>query len=481
MHDIAIIGFGATGVSFLRQLHSHFYEQDLNPISVAIISPKESFSSGLAFGQAESFHRVNTPPELMGIDPEDPQGFATWMRQKKGLIEKYPSRLTYSDYLKYVYRSLPNDKLIITEYHSLANNIEKTNKQYRLNLNDGRTIKAKRTVLALGSTSAPSFSNNLGLEPILPSEIPQTPTPNRALVIGTGLTSVDCVRSLARKGTQSIHIFSRSGFAPTVISRSASYNPENFIWDKLKAGLKHYSRGNRLHYIISLIKDEMKSMGDHEVTSATKFLKKEDLISYWDYLIDRSENSNLPFQDTLTSTRFYAHKIWRKLDENEQLRFQLKFGSFWACWRHPIPTDIALELQQYAKEGRLHIHRPTAPLRKSCQKYHLETKQGRIISDLLVDGTGGSNDMSESSSTLIRNLLANRLAIPHPCGGLRVDTLTFGLQSPSSATGIYCIGPLGKGSLFSTNAFWFNSLCAEKLAYYLTIEMRLESNREFSI
>lgn len=52
MYDLAVIGFGATGVSFLRQLHSHIYEQDMGPISVALISPVESFSSGLAFGQA---------------------------------------------------------------------------------------------------------------------------------------------------------------------------------------------------------------------------------------------------------------------------------------------------------------------------------------------------------------------------------------------------------------------------------------------
>ncbi|MEH6560191.1 MAG: FAD/NAD(P)-binding protein [Marinobacter sp.] len=75
MFDFAITGLGATGVSFLRQLHSQLYEQELKPITVAVISPAESFAVGLAFGKAESFLKVNTPHELMSIDPEDPHGF----------------------------------------------------------------------------------------------------------------------------------------------------------------------------------------------------------------------------------------------------------------------------------------------------------------------------------------------------------------------------------------------------------------------
>ncbi|MCK0745395.1 FAD/NAD(P)-binding protein [Chromohalobacter nigrandesensis] len=478
MHDVAIVGFGATGVSFLRQLHSHLYEQDLDPIRVALVSPEESFSSGLAFGQAEYFHKVNTPPELMGIDPEDPQGFATWMRQQRGQEDPYPPRVTYSDYLKYIYRTLAGDKLAITEFHTHASDIDTHTAYQVIRLNDGREVMTRRTVLALGSVSAPTFNTASGMNPVQPREIAYTRAPECALVAGTGLTAVDCVRSLARLGTQSIHMFSRSGFAPTVISKGVSYHPEHFIWDKLKAELSRHPRETRLPSVIKLLKAEIKQMPNPEVPRANRFLLKGNLKSYWGYLLSRADNADLPFQDTLGSTRFYAHKIWRKLGERERQDFQRSFGSFWACWRHPIPADIVRELQQYAKEGRLHLHRPVAPIKRQRGQYILETKDTRILANILIDGTGGSGDMQQVSSPLVRNLLNKQLAIAHPCGGLRVDSLTYGLENDTRSTGIYCLGPLAKGVLFSTNAFWFNAQCASQLAYYLAIEIRLEPHGE---
>jgi uncharacterized NAD(P)/FAD-binding protein YdhS len=227
MFDFAIVGLGATGVSFLRQLHSQLYEQELKSITVAVISPPESFAVGLAFGKAESFLKVNTPPELMSIDPEDPHGFSAWMRRQPEVEERYPSRLKYSKYLKDIYHSLKEDrKLNLHEYHSSAIDIDDLNGYQKIRLGTGQRIKAHRTVLTLGSLSAPTFSPQL--QPVYPDQISMIETPSRALVAGTGLTAVDCVRSLVSKGCPSIHMFSRNGFVPTAITTEVNYMPNYF-------------------------------------------------------------------------------------------------------------------------------------------------------------------------------------------------------------------------------------------------------------
>ncbi|MFM9271852.1 FAD/NAD(P)-binding protein [Halomonas elongata] len=479
MFDVAVVGFGATGVSLLRQLHSHIYEQDIDDISIAIISPEESFSLGLAFGQAEPFHKVNTPPELMGIDPEDPSGFSSWMRKETAGIERFPSRKVYSSYLRHIYQTMGNDKkLDIHEYHSTATDMDTTQGNIKIQLQDGRTVFAKRAVLALGSITAPTFPPAEGISPILPKEISGMDVPETAFVAGTGLTAVDCVRSLVRAGCQEIHMFSRNGFAPTVISRSAEYSPEHFTWQNLKQELKEHQRGERLPHIIKLLRREIGRMRNPEVFQANRLLDQGNLSGYWDYLLKRSEQGDLPFQDTLSSTRYFSHKVWRKLGEGERLDFQRYFGAFWACWRHPIPVEVVQELNELAHMGRLKIHRPIAPLRKQDGDFLLETRQSIIRASALIDGTGGSSNVEKAASPLLQNMLARGLCKPHPCGGVRVDNLTYTLQNDLKEAGIYCLGPLAKGELFSTNAFWFNANCAANLAHLLAIQIRLDTHSE---
>ncbi|MAL97055.1 MAG: hypothetical protein CL583_01270 [Alteromonadaceae bacterium] len=476
MYDIALIGLGATGVSLLTQLHSQLYEQDITSLHVAVISPAEGFGAGVAFGGAEAFHKVNTPPELMSIDPEDPRGFSARMRQQEVSSEKYPARLTYSQYLRFVYGSLSGDrKLKIAEYHGLAIDLEVSQKSQVVHLDDGRRVLARRVVLAMGSVSAPTFGPDSCISPRAVSEIPCRAN---VLVAGTGLTAVDCVRSLARNGCSSIHMFSRNGFAPTVVSTAVNYEPEYFTWHNLKHVLSRHARGNRLPSVIRLLREEVRHMDDPEVFQAGRLLGRGDLCGYWEYLLDRSANGSLPFQDTLGSTRYFAHKIWRKLGEEERVSFQRSFGAFWATWRHPVPVEVVQELYQLVREGRLQLHRPIAPIKRTGRHYVLETERGTVMTEALIDGTGGSANMEKAESLLVRNLLRRGLAKAHPCGGLRVDTLTYAVINDREHTNLYCLGPLAKGALFSTNAFWFNANCASNLAQYFAIEMRIRWSLE---
>lgn len=475
MFDIAIVGFGATGVSFLYQLHNHLDANGSN-INIAVISPKDSFSSGLAFGQSAPFHKVNTPPELMGIDPEDPRGFSNWMRKNKIDKDKFPTRKTYSQYLKNIFENIKDDKALnLVEYYSAAIDIDVINGTNYIRLQDGKIIKTKQVVLALGSITVPMFKSISG---ILPKNIKESDSIKSALVAGTGLTAVDCVRSLARCGCENIHMFSRNGFAPTVISNSVEYMPEYFTWENLKKSFKEHQRGNRLPGIKRLLRNEISKMKNPEIFEANRLLNRKKLSEYWSYLLRRSDNCDLPFQDTLVSTRYYAHKVWQKLSDEEKLSFQRQYGAFWACWRHPIPVQVIKELIELVNEGRLSIHKSQMPLVKEHKDYILKTRDHTYRSSVLVDGTGGGLNITDAESPLLKNMVNKGLCKPNPCGGLCVDNLTFSVKNDIGTTSIYCLGPLAKGDFLSTNALWFNAGCAAKLAQLLIIKMGLRTSEE---
>lgn len=69
------------------------------------------------------------------------------------------------------------------------------------------------------------------------------------------------------------------------------------------------------------------------------------------------------------------------------------------------------------------------------------------------------------------NLMKQALTEVHPCGGMNIDLLTFQCRVQNrNVPGLYNLGPLSKGSLFSTNAFWFNARCAESWAKKWAVE-----------
>ena len=197
--------------------------------------------------------------------------------------------------------------------------------------------------------------------------------------------------------------------------------------------------------------------------------------------MDRSQQSDLPFQDVLVSTRPYMHILWRSLSITDRIAFNSRYGARWAAWRHPIPLEVMGEMAIAAQEGRLHIHQSTDVPRWENGTVHVPVRSGRVLSSTtLVDGTGGSNQLETIPSMLIQNLISRRLIESHPCGGMNVDALTYQCKvSGQSAHRIYNLGPLNKGSLFSTNAFWFNAQCAGHWARQWAIDVT-QKTEEFS-
>ena len=465
-YDVAIIGFGATGVSFLKSLQSFSHEQSLKNLRIAIISEEKTLALGKAFQQCDEIHRVNTPPELMSIQEEDILGFKHWLALQN-YTEKYPPRHLFAKYLTHVFNDIKKDKnFTIDIIEEEAIDISKEKDNFLSIRTSGYTIKSKRVVLCLGAITTSKFKY-LNEKLVLPHQISRLNNKQHEsiAVAGTGLTAIDCIRHLKKQGIKKVFIFSRKNMLPTPITVENKYIPKHFVWQNIKNELISTPKENRLNVLITLFQKEISLLNENEYNISNSLLTNEKYNDYFNYILNKAKTSNLPIQDLLASTRRFSHKIWKLLCDEDKNTFLQNFGSYWAAWRHPIPLFILEEIQKDFNSGFIEVVKSA---KVTLTENHIllknEKNQKSFTVNALVDATGGTIDIKTSESLLIKNLLTKNIVIPHICGGIKTDSLNFKVKNNYNIE-LYNLGPLSKGDLLSTNAFWYNSKCANELAY----------------
>ncbi|PKF81485.1 hypothetical protein CW749_02260 [Vibrio sp. vnigr-6D03] len=484
MYDIAIVGFGATGVGLLNEMQNElFTKRHLTP-SVAIFNSSSSFVKGKAFGDAAPAHIVNTPPELMSASALEPNSFSRWLTEQTNAAPQWPTRVTFAKYLEYIYDDIKAANLIHSkEFMSDVVGLIKEGGRFILTLEDGKTICAHEVVLCLGSINAQNFTEFYGNHGFIKhhSEFERVPS-NHILVAGSGLTAVDAFRHIAKKQQATVKMFSRSGLAPTCLSESNQYVPKHLSWNALVRE-NHLSP---LKAFMKLLLAEHRALkGNSEFRYATRLLHSGKQAEYFDYLKTRALNGDLPWQDVLVSTRYWFHKLWKAMPLSEKSEFMRRFGALWSAWRHPIPIDSFSQLGGAVKDQKLQFYKAlSTPLHKNGV-FEVSTTNGTLVSDSLWDGTGGNTVLKNTESRLLQQMFKQGYAEAHPCGGLVINPKTFEIIADGKAIdGLYNIGPLNRGVLFSTNAYWFNAQCSEKWAHQwlkrITIKEELSKETHYS-
>ena len=147
------------------------------------------------------------------------------------------------------------------------------------------------------------------------------------------------------------------------------------------------------------------------------------------------------------------------------------YSAVWAAWRHPVPQEVFGELIEASAHGRVKFHQALVAPDHTDSRYVLQTRSETLSFRHFWDATGGRLDIGQTTQPLLQDLLSQSLIEEHPCGGINTDPLTFKCQvNDRKVNGLFNIGPLSKGSLFSTNAFWFNARCAETWARQWAVE-----------
>lgn len=400
---VVIIGGGFAGaVTALR------VAEVAGPATVTIVEPRTELGRGIAYSTSDLDHLVNGPARLFGLYPGDAGHLPRWLAghpDRRGwqgpangdFSGSFPPRVLYGDYVQ---AQLATAKV----RHEVDRAIDITSAGEAV-LASGRRLAAARIVLATGLAR-----NEAGFA--VPEEVrsggryigdPWTADAYDAVdpmadvaIIGSGLTMLDVVISLAKRGFRGRYVvFSRRGLLVR-----ARRDAEPWPIPALQAKLPRTALG--------LLRDVRREL--LAITAAGD-----------------------DWQRLVVALRPHVEALWAGADDVERRRFARHLRSYWdLAFHRAVPESIAW-LDRVRARGRFHnvagrvqglapsegggvtlTWIPRSAVQRTSRPF-----------DHVVNAAGYETDWRRAPSALARNLLARGQVRPHAVGfGIDADPAT---------------------------------------------------------
>jgi uncharacterized NAD(P)/FAD-binding protein YdhS len=379
----------------------------------------------------------------MGAFPDDIGHFYRWLeRHPSNLVsagvtdlrpDAYVPRLVFGDYIQDLLRQTCEiSKGLDLIHDEIVDMTREDDGSFKLLSRQGNKLRGLQVVLALGNfppgknhgpdktSDQPWFSNN----PYSGETRAKLAEPGDILIIGTGLTSLDVLLTLAPiKQEGKIHILSRRGLFPQPHRKVAAY-PAFFDFDHLPKTVRELLRRVR-----------------REVRTAAA--RGTD----WRPVVD--------------SIRPFNQAIWRNLGYIEQKRFLRHLRGFWDTHRHRCAPQVTAVKERLEAEKRLICHRGHIlgyrPVENGVEvTYRPRGTQGKKTFAVrqVLSCTGPQSDYRKLDDPFVRHLLKRGLLAPDP---LRIGAYTgqdgrLISQTGEPIDGLYTLGSPRIGFLYESIA-----------------------------
>jgi uncharacterized NAD(P)/FAD-binding protein YdhS len=441
---IGIVGFGFSGLATLAQLIG----QAQHPFGLRVIAPDFS-GRGVAYSTRFQGHLLNVRARQMGLYPNAPEGFLSWLGTQDGQVavaryglpspsaQDFLPRALYGDYLEGVLRESLDTawqkSIGLRHIAGEACQIEDLpNGQLRVITHDGDQVDVDRLVLATGNPP-PIMLPVEGRKPCIIQSIWQTPASilrhalaraqkqeRPVVLVGTGLTSVDCVLWMRELGfSGKIIALSRHGHWPAAHLRApvpaVPFSvPEGPGLAKLALHITHEA-----HQAIASGQD-------------------------WQAVVD--------------GLRPVVQKLWQGLSMHDRQRFMRRLWSYWNIHRHRMAPEIAETLAQEHQSRKLQ----SFAARVEAVVGHEEHASIRLVrrgsrradsldAGLVINCMGPDYRAAMKGQGLIGQLVQNGGLVPHTTG------MGYALAEDGSMEGrlrgrLFGIGPMLLGEQLETTA-----------------------------
>ena len=384
---------------------------------------------GTAFSTREPAHLLNVRAEAMSAWPDAPEDFASRAGDPRGFAE----RREFGRYLRNILDEAVALGLVELVAAKAANAIPQ-DAGWTIELDDGASIAAQALVLAtgnqppeplaVGADAGPRLINNPWSDEAA-AAIAEAAHGNRSgasdvLLIGTGLTMIDAVLSLAAAGhTGRIVAVSRRGQLP------------------------------RAHADFAAAPVELDAV------------PQGDLLGLWRWL--RRRSGEVGWRAAVDSLRPHSQALWRALGADGQRRFLRHARPWWDVHRHRIAPQVARQIAELVAAGRLEIlagriagmraveggievqirRRGQAPTPLSSAELPSHSKgEGFSRFSFALNCTGPLGAIGRTQDALLRGLLERGLVRADAHGiGIAVD----GRSRCAGTEPLWALGPLTKG------------------------------------
>ena len=455
MTRIAIIGGGLSGsLAAVNLLRIGRCDDE-----ITLIETRARVGFGQAYSTTDPQHLLNVLPESMSPFPHQRRAFLEFLAANPGLIppgseplgQRYLPRRVYARFIEATIeaelnRPAPGPKLHLLQGYAVKLSVEGAEhaRSNVIQLADGRIVSADKVVLAMGNlpprrpaAGDPGFyaSDRYIGNPWKPGALSGIPSGETVLLLGTGLTMVDCVQSLQRnRHAGAIVAVSRHGFVPRAHGGSAAWP-------------------------IAL---------DPEVTqSVTRLLR------FVRHQVGIAKAQGIEWQAVINGLRSHIQTLWRGFPEAEQRRFLRHVRAWWDVHRHRIPRSAAATVEQLQIEGQLKViagHlRDLVPRARDAEVTVAPRGGGtriRLAIGRLINCSGPNYDFTTADQPVLTSLIdEGRLTLDRHRLGIAVDDRYAALsRAGHAAQDLFAMGPMLRGHFWEINAAAEISVQAEQLA-----------------
>lgn len=437
MTTVAIIGGGFSGTVLALNLLEHGSPYD----QVLLIEKKHKIGLGHAYSTRDPDHLLNVAAASMSPFSRRPEAFVDYLAQYRDLLpgdvsslrDYFAPRIFYGRFLDHIVttklKSVPGRPELIV-VHGIAVDIRSGTRDEVI-LADGRSFYADRIVLASGNLPPRAPREILGFgslgrrylgSPWDSQSLEAIPSRASILLIGTGLTMIDCVLSLARKHKGPMVAVSRHGLLPR---RQEPVSD----WD------------------LSLRREDTRS-----VRRLLRQIRNE---------IARAEAQGYHWQCVIKSLRSITQSLWAGLSQNEQARFIRHVRPWWDVHRHRIAPAVADKIDWLVHSGQLkiiagRIERFDVAAHGARVDVNLRNGTCRVSfnADAIINCSGPNYDFSTGDDLLLKSLLAKgRISQNVHRLGLHTTADFAIVDREGDATGdLFAMGPLLRGQFWEVNA-----------------------------
>ncbi len=425
-HRVVIIGGGFSGAAVAM----HLLQSGRPDLRVTIVERGPWLGRGLAYGAADEAHLLNVPAASMSADPAAPDEFLRYAHQRgisaapRSLL---PRRL-YGEYLvdrlaRVVKQSPGRLRVIAGEAGAV---VARGDGRYAVSV-AGRMVLADDVVLATGHADpvvpaglqALVRDEALVADPWAPGALERIPSQSDVLIVGTGLTALDIVGALIRRGHRgSIHSTSTNGRWPREHLPTVTWTGAPATLDLARA-------------------------------PATV----DGLVTWLEGACASATDEGKPWQAVLEAVRPHVASLWKRLPVAERGVFLKSHRSRWEIHRHRAPAELLLQLAAWEAAGIVTSHRgvvTSASRRGERVEVALGSDHALTVDRVLLC-TGAASDYRRTQTAPWPDLVASGFATPDPNGlGVVTDEscALLGLGGP----GLWAIGGLLRSRWFEVTA-----------------------------
>ncbi|MEJ2889871.1 FAD/NAD(P)-binding protein [Actinomycetospora aeridis] len=455
--SVVVVGNGAAGTLVVIEL-LRVARGTRRPLRVTWVGDGAP-ARGVAYATGRPWHRLNVPASSLTLAGAD-RTFPDWLaaRDSSALTDpddprddrdaEFAPRWAFGSYLADTLldvRAATDRSLVDLEVvPGRAVGATMRPRGVDVDLADGRAVHGDRVVLATGpfgverppgATDDALAHPGMVVDPWRDGALDASGD-QRVVLLGTGLTMVDAALSIARADRRvRLLAVSRSGFAPRAHSRTPG------------------------------------SVVDPVVTPDDDL----DLDEIVDAVHLRIAAAPDRWRDVVDGLRPVIPGLWRSLSLDERARFLTEHARRWEIHRHRMAPAVADELRHLTVAGRLQIrsatvHEIDAVGARLVVRLREPTKgvDDLVEVDRVLPCVGAQEDVTAVSDPLVRSLLREGHARPHPLG-LGFDTDPDGALTGAERR-LFTLGATRRGDLYETTAIPEIRDQAESLARLLVPE-----------